>query len=154
MTHHAAATATGVVRRGAAGRSPTGSPPRPAPASRSRPTSAPGTSTSVDAYEGEIESLTQAGSAGIGIRVIEDGRTGFAWATSHDDDIVAETLAEARDNRPFAEPDEFAGMAEPDGVAADAARRLPRRGAHRRRSTTRWPWPSNSSGWCAAPTRG
>ncbi len=77
-----------------------------------------GTNTSVDAYEGEIESLTQAGASGIGIRVIKDGRTGFAWATSLDDDIVAETLAEARDNRPFAEPDEFAGLAEPDGVAA------------------------------------
>ena len=77
-----------------------------------------GTSTSVEAYEGEIESLTQAGSAGIGIRVVADGRTGFAWATSHEDDIVAETLAEARDNRPFAEPDDFAGLAEPDGVPA------------------------------------
>lgn len=77
-----------------------------------------GTQTSVDAYEGEVESLTQAGSSGIGIRVIRDGRTGFAWATSLDDDIVAETLAEARDNRPFAEPDEWAGLAEPDGVAA------------------------------------
>ena len=77
-----------------------------------------GTNTSVEAYEGEIESLTQAGASGIGIRVIKDGRTGFAWATSHDDDIVAETLAEARDNRPFAEPDEFAGLAEPDGVEA------------------------------------
>jgi PmbA protein len=76
-----------------------------------------GTSTSVDAYQGEIESLTQAGSSGVGIRVIRDGRTGFAWATSLDDEIVAETLAEARDNRPFAEPDEFAGLAEPDGVA-------------------------------------
>lgn len=75
-----------------------------------------GVNVSVDAYEGEIESLTQAGSAGIGVRVIEAGRTGFAWATSLDDDIVAETLAEARDNLPFAEPDEFAGMAEPDGV--------------------------------------
>ncbi len=77
-----------------------------------------GTTTSVDAYQGEIESLTQAGASGIGIRVIKDGRTGFAWATSLDDDIVAETLAEARDNRPFAEPDEFAGLAEPDGVPA------------------------------------
>lgn len=76
-----------------------------------------GTSTSIDAYEGAIESLTQAGSTGIGIRVIAEGRTGFAWATSLDEDILAETLAEARDNRPFAEPDEFAGMAEPDGVA-------------------------------------
>lgn len=77
-----------------------------------------GTNTSVDAYQGEIESLTQAGSAGIGVRVIRDGRTGFAWAGSLDDDIVAETLGEARDNLPFAEPDEWAGLSEPDGVAA------------------------------------
>ena len=79
-----------------------------------------GTTTEVDAYQGEIESLTQAGSSGVGIRVIADGRTGFAWATSLDDAIIAETLAEARDNRPFAEPDEFAGLAEPDGVEATA----------------------------------
>jgi len=77
-----------------------------------------GTNTSVDAYQGEIESLTQAGSAGIGIRVLKDGRTGFAYASSLDADIVAETLAEARDNLPFAEPDEWAGLAEPDGVPA------------------------------------
>ena len=77
-----------------------------------------GTTTSVDAYQGEIEALTQAGAQGVGIRVVADGRTGFAWATSLDDDIVAETLSEARDNRPFAEPDDFAGLAEPDGVGA------------------------------------
>jgi PmbA protein len=77
-----------------------------------------GTATSVDAYQGEIESLTQAGTSGIGIRVIADGRTGFAWTTSLDEALVAETLAEARDNRPFAEPDDFAGLAEPDGVSA------------------------------------
>ena len=79
-----------------------------------------GVNVSVDAYEGEIESLTQAGAAGIGVRVIKDGRTGFAWATSLEDDIVAETLAEARDNLPFAEPDEYAGMAETDDVAPAA----------------------------------
>ena len=77
-----------------------------------------GTNTSVEAYEGDVESLTQAGSAGIGIRVIKDGRTGFAYAGTLDPDIIAETLAEARDNVPFAEPDEHAGLAEPDGVAA------------------------------------
>jgi len=79
-----------------------------------------GTNTSVDAYQGEVESLTQAGSAGIGVRVVRDGRTGFAYAGSLDDDIVAEALAEARDNLPFAEPDEWAGLAEPDGVPATA----------------------------------
>ena len=75
-----------------------------------------GTRTQIKAYDGEVESLTQATSAGIGIRVVADDRTGFAWTTSLDPEIVAETLAEARDNRPFAEPDPYTGLAEPDGV--------------------------------------
>ncbi len=44
-----------------------------------------GTSTSVRVHGGEIESLTQASSAGIGIRVVKDKRQGFAWAGSLDD---------------------------------------------------------------------
>ena len=74
------------------------------------------TRTSVKAYGGEVESLTQASSAGVGIRVVRDGRTGFAWAASLDEAIVAETLEEARANLPFAEPDDHAGLATPDGV--------------------------------------
>jgi PmbA protein len=76
-----------------------------------------GRSTSVKVHDGEVESLTQAASAGVGVRVVQDGRQGFAWAASLDDDVVAEVLAEARDNAAFAEPDEWVGLAEPDGVA-------------------------------------
>ena len=75
-----------------------------------------GRSTSVRVHGGEVESLTQAESAGIGIRVVVDGRQGFAWAGSLDEDVVAGTLAEARDNAAFAEVDEFVGLAVPDGV--------------------------------------
>ena len=57
-----------------------------------------GSSTEVKAYGGEVESFTSASSAGIGIRVIVDGRVGFAHAGSLDDDVIAETLTEARDN--------------------------------------------------------
>ena len=74
-----------------------------------------GSSTEVKAYEGEIESFTSASSAGIGIRVIQDGRMGFAHAGSLDEDVIAETLAEARDNRAFSEPDEWVSLSEPDG---------------------------------------
>jgi len=73
-----------------------------------------GSSTEVKAYDGEVESFTSATSAGIGIRVILDGRVGFAHAGSLDEDVVAETLAEARDNRAFAEPDEWVSLSEPD----------------------------------------
>jgi PmbA protein len=74
------------------------------------------TSTSVKAYEGEVESLTQASSAGVGVRVIVDHREGFAYAGTLEDAVVLEALAEARDNAQFGEPDEFNGLAVPDGV--------------------------------------
>ena len=75
-----------------------------------------GVSTQVKAYGGEVESLTSAESFGVGIRVIRDHRQGFAHAGTFDEEVVAETLAEARDNTTFGEPDEWFGLAEPDGV--------------------------------------
>jgi PmbA protein len=79
-----------------------------------------GVETDVRAYEGEVESLSSASSAGVGIRVLRGGRQGFAYAGSLDDKVVAETLAEARDNRAFATPDPHVALAVPDGVAAIA----------------------------------
>jgi PmbA protein len=72
--------------------------------------------TDIRVYEGEIEHFVSAQSEGIGIRVIRDGRTGFAYAGTLDDRAIAEVLAEARDNVEFGTPDEWAGLAEPDGV--------------------------------------
>ncbi|MEQ8840127.1 MAG: TldD/PmbA family protein [Acidimicrobiales bacterium] len=69
----------------------------------------------IRAYEGEVESLTSAESRGIGVRVVADGRQGYAYAGTLDEGALAETLREARDNATFAEPDEFNGVAEPDG---------------------------------------
>ena len=78
---------------------------------------AAGESTTVRVYEGDVESFTSASSAGAGVRVIRDGREGFASAGSLDLDVLLGTLADARDNASFAEADEWAGVAEPDGVA-------------------------------------
>jgi len=77
-----------------------------------------GRTTEVKAFEGEVESLSSAESAGAGIRVITGHRQGFAYAGSLDDEVVAETLGEARDNAGFGTPDEYLGLARPDGVAA------------------------------------
>ena len=74
--------------------------------------------TDVRAWEGEVESFASATADGVGIRVVIDRRQGFAHAGSHDEAVVAETLAEARDNAAFGTPDEFLGVAVPDGVAA------------------------------------
>ncbi|HWE56622.1 MAG TPA: TldD/PmbA family protein [Acidimicrobiales bacterium] len=77
-----------------------------------------GRETSVVIFEGEVESLSSAESAGIGIRVVTGSRQGFAYAGSLDADVIAETLDEARDNAGFATEDEYFGLAEPDGVDA------------------------------------
>ncbi|MBK5331496.1 MAG: TldD/PmbA family protein [Ilumatobacteraceae bacterium] len=72
--------------------------------------------TDIRIYEGQVEHFVAAQTEGVGIRVIRDGRTGFAYAGVLDQTAVAEVLAEARDNVQFGTPDEWAGLAEPDGV--------------------------------------
>ncbi|MBA2282809.1 MAG: TldD/PmbA family protein [Actinomycetota bacterium] len=67
-------------------------------------------------YDGEIEKLSSAESAGVGVRVIRDQRQGFAYAGTLDVDVLEEVLADARDNAGFGDPDEAYGLAEPDGV--------------------------------------
>jgi PmbA protein len=73
---------------------------------------AAGAGEQVEAFVGRSTST----SVRIGVRVIEDRRQGFAWAGSLDDDVVAEVLAEARDNVAYAQPEVWVGLAEPDGV--------------------------------------
>lgn len=78
-----------------------------------------GESMSVRVHGGTVESLTSAASAGVGVRVVTaDRRQGFAWGASLDDDVVRETVQEARDNAAFGEPAEWNGLAEPDGLPA------------------------------------
>jgi PmbA protein len=83
-----------------------------------------GTETDVRAYEGEVESLTSADSSGVGIRLVlgdADGsgsQVGFAWAGSLEPEVIAATLADARDNARFATPDPDVVLAVPDGVEA------------------------------------
>lgn len=75
-----------------------------------------GSSTSVRAYEGEVEDFTAAQSSGVGIRIVRDHRQGFAHGGSLEPEVIDEVLAEARDNTRFGEPDEHHGLVEPDGV--------------------------------------
>lgn len=72
--------------------------------------------TSVKVFDGAVESLSSADTSGVGVRVIVDGRQGFAYAASLEASIVAETLAEARDNAAFGTVDEYLGLVSPDGV--------------------------------------
>lgn len=77
-----------------------------------------GGDTSVRVYQGQVEHFVSAQSEGVGIRVIREGRTGFAYAGTLDEAAIGEVLAEARDNAQFGTVDEWAGIAEPDGVSA------------------------------------
>lgn len=72
--------------------------------------------TEVRAYEAEVESFSSAESQGVGVRVIVDGRQGFAWAGSLEVDVLSEAMAEARDNAAFGTFDEHVGLAEPDDI--------------------------------------
>jgi PmbA protein len=83
--------------------------------------------TEVRAHGGEVEHFVASESAGVGVRVVAQGRQGLAWAGVLDDAALAETLREARDNAEFGTPDPHAGLAEPDGVEpADLANFDPR----------------------------
>lgn len=72
--------------------------------------------TQLRVHDGGVEQLAVAETLGVGVRVVADRRQGFAYCGSFDAGTLAETVAEARDNAAFAEPDELAGLAEPDGV--------------------------------------
>jgi PmbA protein len=72
--------------------------------------------TQVRVYEGEVEQLAVADSQGVGVRVVRDGRQGFAYCGTFDAGALAETVEEARDNATFGEPDVANGLPGPDGV--------------------------------------
>jgi PmbA protein len=70
--------------------------------------------TEIRAYEGEVEAFTSATSMGAGIRVIRDGKQGFAYAGTLDAAVLSETLNEARDNASFSTNDPCNGLAVAD----------------------------------------
>ena len=74
------------------------------------------TDTDIRVYRGQVENFVAAQSAGVSVRVITNGRTGTSHAGTLDESALREVLAEARENATFAGEDEWAGLAEPDGV--------------------------------------
>jgi PmbA protein len=71
--------------------------------------------TEVEARKGEIEGLTSAESRGLGVRVIAEGRLGFAYVADPTPDEVRETVRRARENAALATPDEHNAL--PGGAA-------------------------------------
>lgn len=73
--------------------------------------------TEIRACDGDVEHFIEADAAGLGVRIVRDGRQGLAWVGSLDDEVAMdECVVEARDNAAFGTPDPHAGLADPDGV--------------------------------------
>lgn len=68
-------------------------------------------------YEQNVESLTDAGSRGIGLRVFLDGRSGYAYGTDMSDGGIAELASKATGSAAVADPDEFGGLPDEFGAA-------------------------------------
>jgi PmbA protein len=86
------------------------------------------TSRRIRVYEGEVESLSDAGGRGVGVRAFVDGRSGYAYGTDLSDAGVVEVAAAARAAADAADPDEHGGLPEElgatpvDGLASQALR--------------------------------
>lgn len=72
--------------------------------------------TDVRVMHGEVEHFVSAQSQGVSVRVISEGRTGYSSGAVLDEAALREVLAEARENATLGSVDEWAGLAEPDGV--------------------------------------
>jgi len=76
------------------------------------------TSTKIKVHGGQVESMTDAHNDAMGIRILNEGREGFASVGSFAKDAIEKAFNDARDNSQFAEKDEFIGIAEPDDTKA------------------------------------
>lgn len=63
--------------------------------------------TEASALRGEVEGLQFAESRGLGVRLIREGRLGYAYAADPSVDEVREAVARARENAALTEPDQF-----------------------------------------------
>jgi PmbA protein len=69
-----------------------------------------GRETEVSSLRGEVEGMKFAEARGVGVRVIRDGRLGYAWAADPTEDEVREAVRRARENAALAETDAFNGL--------------------------------------------
>jgi len=75
------------------------------------------TSRRVRVYAGEVESLSDAGGRGIGVRAFAGTRAGYAYGTDLSDEGVAEIARTAREAAELADEDEHEGLPEELGTA-------------------------------------
>jgi PmbA protein len=86
------------------------------------------TSRRIRVYEGEVESLSDAGGRGVGVRAFVNGRSGYAYGTDLSDEGIVQVAQAARAAADAADPDEHGGLPEEfgstpvDGLASPGLR--------------------------------
>jgi PmbA protein len=75
------------------------------------------TGLEVRIFDQQVESLTEAGERGLGVRVWIDGRAGYAYGTDLAEPGIAEIAAGAVEAARVADPDQFAAAPDPAGEA-------------------------------------
>ena len=76
------------------------------------------TERQIRVYEEKVESLTDATSAGVGVRAFIDGRMGYSFGTDMTEDGIRAVAEAAHAAAAIADPDEFEGLPEESGSAA------------------------------------
>lgn len=71
------------------------------------------TQLSIKAYDAEVEALSSARTRGVGIRVLSEGRFGYAWTSDLTERALAETLDDARRNATATGADDANVLPEP-----------------------------------------
>ena len=72
-----------------------------------------GQNTSVNVDRGEVEKLSQAGSKGLGVRVIRDGKMGYAYTSDFGAGSVGKTIEAAVNLADVADGDEYRSLPAP-----------------------------------------
>jgi PmbA protein len=73
-------------------------------------------SREIRVYEGSVESLSDAGGRGVGVRAFLDGRSGHAYGTDLGDDGLRAVARRAVEAARISDPDEHGGLADENGV--------------------------------------
>lgn len=72
--------------------------------------------TEIRVDRGEVEKLSQSGSFGLGVRVIKNGRTGYAYTSDFSDTGIEQTVQAAVELAEIASPDEFRALPDPQPI--------------------------------------
>lgn len=68
------------------------------------------TATNIRVDNGEVEQLSQSGSKGLGVRIIDGGKVGYAYTSDFSDAGIQETINAAHELAQIATPDEFRAL--------------------------------------------